>query len=94
MDLKIMKSTGKEWYDKCIGERFTIHSESKKGGRGKYVVRIPKHLRELMNGHMYGWVDKEHCILLKPLPCDYKLITLNNTLALIPVEEEQWKLKI
>ena len=63
MDLKIMKSTGKEWYDKCIGERFTIHSESKKGGRGKYVVRIPKHLREL--------------------------ITLNNTLALIPVEEEQ-----
>ena len=67
----------------------TIHSESKKGGRGKYVVRIPKHLRELMNGHMYGWVDKEHCILLKPLPCDYKLITLNNTLALIPVEEEQ-----
>ena len=30
-----------------------------------------------MNGHMYGWVDKEHCILLKPLPCDYKLITLN-----------------
>ena len=42
-----------------------------------------------MNGHMYGWVDKEHCILLKPLPCDYKLITLNNTLALIPVEEEQ-----
>ena len=51
-DLKIMKSTGKEWYDKCIGERFTIHSESKKGGKGKYVVRIPKHLRWLMNGHM------------------------------------------
>ena len=33
LDLKIMKSTGKEWYDKCIGERFTIHSESKKGGK-------------------------------------------------------------
>lgn len=88
MDLKIMKSTGDEWYSKCIGERFTIHSESKKGGRGKYVVRIPKHLRWLMNGYMYGWVDKEHCILLKPLPCDYKLITLNNTLALVPMEEE------
>ena len=69
-----MKSTGNEWYSKCIGERFTIHSESKKGGRGKYVVRIPKHLIWLMNGHMYGWVDKEHCILLKPLPCDYKLM--------------------
>lgn len=77
LDLKITKSTGNEWYSKCIGERFTIHSESKKGGRGKYVVRIPKHLIRLMNGHMYGWVDKEHCILLKPLPCDYKLITLN-----------------
>ena len=37
MDLKIMKSTGKEWYDKCIGERFTIHSESKKGGKGNML---------------------------------------------------------
>ena len=65
LDLKIMTSTGNEWYSKCIGERFTIHSESKKGGKGKYVVRIPKHLRWLMNGYMYGWVEKGHCILLK-----------------------------
>ena len=89
LDLKIMKSTGKECYDKCIGERFTIHSESKKGGKGKYIVRIPKHLRWLMNGYMYGWVDKEHCILLKPLPTYYKLISFNGNGELVEHKEEE-----
>lgn len=72
MDLKIMKSTDKEWYSSCIGKRFTIHSESRKGGRGKYIVRLEKGDRWLMNGHMYGWVDKEHCILLKPIDLEFK----------------------
>lgn len=26
-----------------------------------------------MNGYMYGWIDKEHCTLLKPL--EYEFIT-------------------
>ena len=86
MDLKIVKSTGNEWYSECTGERFTIHSESKKGGRGKYVVRIPKQLRELMNGHMYGWVDKKDCVLLKELPTEYKLTTIDGKPAFIAID--------
>ncbi|GAB6170067.1 hypothetical protein JCM1393_25270 [Clostridium carnis] len=70
MYIKILKSTGNEWYSKCIGKRFKVHSESRKGGRGKYIVRLEKEDRWLMNGHMYGWVDQEHCILLKPLECE------------------------
>ena len=68
MEIEIISSTGIEWYKDCIGKRFKVQSESRKGGRGKYVVRLEKEDRVLMNGHMYGWVDKEHCILLKPLP--------------------------
>lgn len=88
MEIEIISSTGIEWYKDCIGKRFKVQSESRKGGRGKYVVRLEKEDRVLMNGHMYGWVDKEHCILLKPLPCDYKLITLNKIPVLVSVEEE------
>lgn len=29
------------------------------------------------------WVDKEHCILLKPLPTYYKLISFNGHGALV-----------
>lgn len=88
MEIEIISSTGIEWYKDCIGKRFKVQSESRKGGRGKYVVRLEKEDRVLMNGHMYGWVDKEHCILLKPLPWDYKLITLNKIPVLVSVEEE------
>ena len=65
MKLIILKSTGDEWYKKCIGRDFVIHSESRKGGKDKYIVRLNKEDRWLMNGYMYGWVDKEHCIVLK-----------------------------
>lgn len=60
MYLKIVKSSGSEWYKKCIGKMFKVHSESKKGGKGKYIVRLEKDDRWLMNGYIYGWVDKKH----------------------------------
>lgn len=61
MEIEIIKSNGYEWYKDCIGNRFTVHSESRKGGRNKYVVRLNKEDRHLMNGYNYGWVLKEHC---------------------------------
>ena len=41
-----------KWYKDCIGKRFKVQSESRKGGRGKYVVRLEKEDRSLMNGYM------------------------------------------
>lgn len=61
MEVEIIKSDGYEWYKDCIGKRFVVQSESKKGGKGKYVVRLNKEDRHLMNGYNYGWVLKEHC---------------------------------
>ena len=62
MKVQIIKSDKVCWYKGLEGEEFIVQSESRKGGKGKYVVRIPKSLRHLMNGHMYGWVDKDDCI--------------------------------
>lgn len=62
MKVQIIKSEKHYWYDGLEGYVFKVQSESKKGGRGKYVVRIPKSLRHLMNGYIYGWVDKDDCI--------------------------------
>lgn len=42
MEIEIISSTGIEWYKDCIGKRFKVQSESRKGGRGKYVVRLEK----------------------------------------------------
>ena len=33
MKLKIINSTGIEWYSKCIGKMFKVHSKSRKGGK-------------------------------------------------------------
>jgi len=52
MEIEIIKSNGYEWYKDCIGKRFTVHSESRKGGRNKYVVRLNKEDRHLMNEHL------------------------------------------
>ena len=57
MKIQIIKSNSICWYKDLVGYTFKVQSESKKGGKGKYVVRIPKDLRYLMNGYMYGWVD-------------------------------------
>ena len=62
MRIKIIDSTGVEWYSECIGKVFEVHSKSRKGGKNKYVVRLDKEDRHLMNGYMYGWVHKKHCI--------------------------------
>lgn len=62
MKIQIVKSESNCWYKDLKGYTFKVQSESKKGGKGKYVVRIPKELRHLMNGYMYGWVDKNDCI--------------------------------
>lgn len=62
MKIQIIKSDDNCWYKGLEGNEFVVQSESKKGGKGKYVVRIPKELRHLMNGYIYGWVDKEDCI--------------------------------
>ncbi len=59
--IEIIKSDGHEWYSKCIGKVFRVHSESRKGGQGKYVVRLSGEDKKFMNGHPYGWVDKDHC---------------------------------
>lgn len=61
MEIKVMKSDGYEWYKDCIDKKFIVQSESKKGGKGKYVVRLNKEDRHLMNGYNYGWISKEHC---------------------------------
>ena len=62
--IKITKSKGDEWYSNCIGKVFRVHSESRKGGKGKYVVQISGEDRKFMNGYPYGWVDKEDCELI------------------------------
>lgn len=62
MKVQIIKSEKSYWYHGLEGCVFKVQSESKKGGKGKYVVRIPKELRHLMNGYMYGWIDKNDCI--------------------------------
>lgn len=62
MKIQIIKSDLNCWYNGLEGYEFKVQSKSKKGGKGKYVVRIPKELRHLMNGYMYGWVDKYDCI--------------------------------
>lgn len=67
MYIKIMKSNKSKWYSKCIGERFKVHSERK----GKYIVILEKQDRWLINGQMYGWVSKTHCILLKATKLDF-----------------------
>lgn len=64
MEIEITNSTGVEWYKDCIGKRFKVQSESRKGGKGKYVLRLEKVDRHLMNGYQYGWVNKEHCKII------------------------------
>ena len=86
MEIEIIKSTGTEWYKDCIGKRFKVQSESRKGGRGKYVVRLEKEDRSLMNGYMYGWVDKEHCKEVKPIV--YEFISGEDYDCLIPIKEQ------
>lgn len=65
MKIKIIKSEGLKWYKDCIGREFIIQSESRKGGRGNYVVRLNKEDRHLMNGYIYGWVDKNDCEVIE-----------------------------
>jgi hypothetical protein len=65
MIIKIIKSNGIEWYKNCIGRKFVVHSESRKGGKNKYIVQLNKEDRKLMNGHPYGWVLKEHCKVIE-----------------------------
>lgn len=64
MKIRIIKSDNC-WYDDLIGTEFIVQSTSRKGGKGKYVVRMPKELKHLMNGYMYGWVEQEHCEIIE-----------------------------
>lgn len=84
MEIEIISSTGIEWYKDCIGKRFKVQSESRKGGRGKYVVRLEKEDRVLMNWHMYGWVDKKHCKEVKLIV--YEFISGENYDYLVPIK--------
>ena len=65
MIVEVINSTGVEWYKDCVGKRFKVQSESKKGGKGKYVLRLEKEDRHLMNGYVYDWIDKEHCKIVE-----------------------------
>lgn len=65
MKIKIIKSDDYCWYKDLIDTEFIVQSESRKGGKGKYVVRIPKELRYLMNGYMYGWVEQRDCVIVE-----------------------------
>lgn len=65
MKIKITKSDENTWYRDCIGEVFPVQSESRKGGKGKWVVNIPYEYRRLVNGYMYGWVDKNDCQIVE-----------------------------
>lgn len=73
MYLKIVKSTGREWYKKCIGKTFKIHSES----RNKYIVKLEKVDIWLNKGWIYGYVDKKHCILLRAIQIEKGQIRFN-----------------
>lgn len=66
MIIKINKITNSNvWYKNCLNKEFKVQSESRKGGNGKYVVRLNKEDRNLMNGYMYGWVKKEDCEIVE-----------------------------
>lgn len=65
MIVKIINAQENTWYENCLNKEFIVQSESKKGGKGKYVVRINKEDRYLMNGYTYGWIDKEDCEIIK-----------------------------
>lgn len=65
MEIEIIKSNDYEWYKNCVGKKFIVHSESRKGGKDNYIVRLNKEDRHLMNGYPYGWVSKEHCIAVQ-----------------------------
>jgi len=86
MEVKIIKCEGNEWYKDCIGMRFVVQSESRKGGKGKYVLRLEGEDRHLMNGYMYGWVRKEHCEEVKPLIYEFVQGKGHHD-YLVPVEE-------
>lgn len=68
MKIQIIKSDKDCWYRGLEGKEFKVQSQSRKGGKGKYVVRVPKELRHLMNGYVYGWIDINDCIELGK-PC-------------------------
>lgn len=59
MKIRIIEEFG--WYQNLVGHEFEVQSESRKGGKGKYVVRLKGEQRQYMNDYPYGWVDKEHC---------------------------------
>lgn len=62
MIIKINKITNSNvWYKNCLNKEFKVQSESRKGGKGKYIVRLNREDRHLMNGYIYGWVKKEDC---------------------------------
>jgi len=63
--IKIISCDDYEWYKDCIGEIFKVHSESRKGGKDKWVVRLTQEQRKYMNGYSYGWVSKNHCEEIK-----------------------------
>ena len=65
MKIKIIKSDGYEWYKDCIGKEFIVQSESRKSGKGKYLVKLNKEDRYLTNGYKYEWVLKKHCEVIE-----------------------------
>lgn len=64
MTIKIINAQKDTWYENCLDKTFVVQSESRKGGKGKYVVRLNKKDRHLMNGYVYGWIDKEDCEII------------------------------
>lgn len=64
MTIKIINVQKDTWYENCLDKTFVVQSESRKDGKGKYVVRLNKKDRYLMNGYVYGWVDKEDCKII------------------------------
>lgn len=65
MIIKITKAPIDTWYKNCLYKEFVVQSKSKKGEKGKYVVRLNKEDRNLMNGYFYGWVDMSDCEILE-----------------------------
>ena len=67
MKIKIINTPKDTWYRDCLNKEFIVQSESRKGSKGKYIVRLNKEDRHLMNGYIYGWVNKNDCEVIGAL---------------------------
>lgn len=61
--VKVKSAEESDWYKELIGQLFVVHSESRRGGKGNFVVRLcGDHRRKYFNGKPYGKIKAAHCV--------------------------------